>query len=155
MALKCKKMKLEIGQKAPEFDSINQDGKAVKLSDCKGKKVVLYFYPKDNTPTCTTQACNLRDNYAALQAKGYVVLGVSPDTAKSHKKFQNKFNLPFDLLDDSSMKMVNNYGVWAEKTTFGKTYMGVLRTTFIIDEKGIISEIIEKVESKRHNEQFA
>jgi thioredoxin-dependent peroxiredoxin len=147
-------MKLEIGQKAPNFETINQDGKTVKLGDFAGKKVVLYFYPKDNTPTCTTQACNLRDNYAALQAKGYTVLGVSTDTAKSHKKFQTKFNLPFDLLDDVSMKMVNDYGVWAEKTTFGKTYMGVLRTTFIIDETGIITDIVEKVESKRHAEQI-
>jgi thioredoxin-dependent peroxiredoxin len=148
-------MKLEIGQKAPSFETVNQEGTSVKLSDFVGKKVVLYFYPKDNTPTCTIQACNLRDNYASLQAKGYTVLGVSTDSAKSHKKFQTKFELPFDLLDDTSMKMVNDYGVWAEKTTFGKTYMGVLRTTFIIDEKGIITDIIEKVESKRHAEQIA
>ena len=148
-------MKLEIGQKAPNFETINQDGNTVKLSDFAGKKIVIYFYPKDNTPTCTTQACNLRDNYSALQAKGYTVLGVSIDTAKSHKKFQTKFELPFDLLDDSTMKMVNDYGVWAEKMMYGKTYMGTLRTTFLIDEKGIITDIIEKVESKRHSEQIA
>ncbi len=147
-------MKLEIGQNAPNFETLNQDGKTVKLSDFTGKKVVLYFYPKDNTPTCTTQACNLRDNYSILQSKGYTVLGVSTDTAKSHKKFQSKFELPFDLLDDSSMKIVNDYGVWAEKMMYGKIYMGTLRTTFLIDETGIITDILEKVESKRHAEQI-
>jgi peroxiredoxin Q/BCP len=147
-------MKLEIGQKAPNFETINQDGNSVKLSDFAGKKIVMYFYPKDNTPTCTTQACNLRDNYAALQAKGYTVLGVSVDNAKSHKKFQTKFELPFDLLDDSAQKIVNDYGVWVEKMMYGKAYMGTLRTTFLIDETGIITDIIEKVESKRHSEQI-
>jgi peroxiredoxin Q/BCP len=147
-------MKLEIGQKAPSFETINQDGNSVKLSDFAGKKIVMYFYPKDNTPTCTTQACNLRDNYAALQAKGYTVLGVSVDNAKSHKKFQTKFELPFDLLDDSAQKIVNDYGVWVEKMMYGKAYMGTLRTTFLIDETGIITDIIEKVESKRHSEQI-
>lgn len=147
-------MKLEIGQKAPNFETINQDGNTVKLSDFAGKKIVMYFYPKDNTPTCTTQACNLRDNYAALQAKGYTVLGVSVDNAKSHKKFQTKFELPFDLLDDSAQKIVNDYGVWVEKMMYGKAYMGTLRTTFLIDETGIITDIIEKVESKRHSEQI-
>lgn len=147
-------MKLEIGQKAPNFETINQDGNTVKLSDFAGRKIVMYFYPKDNTPTCTTQACNLRDNYAALQAKGYTVLGVSVDNAKSHKKFQTKFELPFDLLDDSVQKIVNDYGVWVEKMMYGKAYMGTLRTTFLIDETGIITDIIEKVESKRHSEQI-
>jgi peroxiredoxin Q/BCP len=147
-------MKLEIGQKAPNFETINQDGNTVKLSDFAGKKIVMYFYPKDNTPTCTTQACNLRDNYATLQAKGYTVLGVSVDNAKSHKKFQTKFELPFDLLDDSAQKIVNDYGVWVEKMMYGKAYMGTLRTTFLIDETGIITDIIEKVESKRHSEQI-
>lgn len=108
-------MKLEIGQKAPNFETVNQDDKLVKLSDFVGQKIVIYFYPKDNTPTCTVQACNLRDNYHALIQKGYTVLGVSIDTAKSHKKFQTKFELPFDLLDDSSLKMVNDYGVWAKR----------------------------------------
>lgn len=147
-------MKLEIGQKAPNFETINQDGNTVKLSDFAGKKIVMYFYPKDNTPTCTTQACNLRDNYATLQAKGYTVLGVSVDNAKSHKKFKTKFELPFDLLDDSAQKIVNDYGVWVEKMMYGKAYMGTLRTTFLIDETGIITDIIEKVESKRHSEQI-
>ena len=147
-------MKLEIGQKAPNFETINQDGNTVKLSDFAGKKIVMYFYPKDNTPTCTTQACNLRDNYATLQAKGYTVLGVSVDNAKSHKKFQTKFELPFDLLDDSAQKIVNDYGVWVGKMMYGKAYMGTLRTTFLIDETGIITDIIEKVESKRHSEQI-
>ena len=148
-------MRPEIGQKAPGFETINQDGTTVKLSDYLGKKVVLYFYPKDNTPTCTTQACNLRDNYQSLMAKGYTVLGVSIDNAKSHLKFKTKFELPFDLLDDSSQKMVNDYGVWVEKMMYGKKYMGTARTTFIINENGIISDIIEKVESKRHSEQIA
>lgn len=124
------------------------------MSDFLGKKVVLYFYPQDNTPTCTVEACNLRDNYEALQAKGYVVLGVSPDSEKKHTKFIEKFQLPFDLLADEDLKICKDYGVWAEKTTFGKTYMGVVRTTFIIDEKGMIAEIIDKVESKRHSEQI-
>ncbi|MCP9770265.1 thioredoxin-dependent thiol peroxidase [Lacihabitans sp. LS3-19] len=148
-------MILEIGQKAPNFETINQNGETVKLSDFAEKKVVLYFYPKDNTPTCTTQACNLRDNYQSLMAKGYTVLGVSIDNAKSHLKFKTKFELPFDLLDDSSQKMVNDYGVWVEKMMYGKKYMGTARTTFIIDENGNISDIIEKVESKRHSEQIA
>ena len=114
----------------------------------------MYFYPQDDTPTCTTEACNLRDNYQTLQKQGFVVLGVSPDSEKKHLKFIEKHQLPFDLLADTDLKICNDYGVWAEKTTFGKTYMGVVRTTFIIDEKGIISEIISKVESKRHSEQI-
>jgi thioredoxin-dependent peroxiredoxin len=145
---------LKVGKKAPQVEAKNQNGEDVKLSDFQGKKVVLYFYPQDDTPTCTTEACNLRDNYNLLQKQGYVVLGVSPDSVKKHLKFVNKYNLPFDLLADEDLKICNDYGVWAEKTTFGKTYMGVVRTTFIIDEKGIIEEIIEKVESKRHSEQI-
>ena len=148
-------MKPEIGQKAPDFETVNQDGKIIKLSDFIGQKIVLYFYPKDNTPTCTTQACNLRDNYPSLKAKGYTVFGISIDSAKSHKKFKDKFELPFDLLDDSNQKMVNDYGVWVEKMMYGKKYMGTARITFIIDEKGIITDIIEKVDSKRHAEQIS
>jgi peroxiredoxin Q/BCP len=148
-------MRPEIGQKAPDFETVNQDGKIIKLSDFIGQKIVLYFYPKDNTPTCTTQACNLRDNYPSLIAKGYTVFGVSIDSAKSHKKFKDKFELPFDLLDDSTQKMVNDYGVWVEKMMYGKQYMGTARITFIIDEKGIITDIIEKVDSKRHAEQIS
>ncbi len=147
-------MRPEINTPAPDFEAFNQDGKAVKLSDYRGKKVVLYFYPKDNTPTCTTQACNLRDNYKQLLKNGYVVLGVSVDNVKSHAKFKAKFELPFDLIADPEHSIVEKYGVWGEKMMFGKKYMGVLRTTFVIDEKGIITEIIDKVESKVHSNQI-
>lgn len=115
---------------------------------------MLYFYPKDSTPTCTEQACNLRDNYDALINKGFVVLGISTDSEKSHQKFIKKYNLPFDLLADNEMKIVQDYGVWGEKQMFGKKYMGTIRTTFIIDENGIIEEIIEKVEAKNHSTQI-
>jgi thioredoxin-dependent peroxiredoxin len=147
-------MKLSVGQVAPAIEAKNQRSESVKLSDYLGKKVVLYFYPKDNTPTCTTQACNLRDNFETLQANGFVVLGVSIDDEKSHQKFIKKYSLPFDLLADTDQKIVNDYGVWAEKKLYGRTYMGVVRTTFVIDEKGIITEIIEKVDSKAHAEQI-
>ncbi|MCE7061407.1 thioredoxin-dependent thiol peroxidase [Dyadobacter sp. CY343] len=147
-------MGLEVGQPAPAFSAKDQDGKEVKLSDFKGKKLILYFYPKDNTPTCTTQACNLRDNYKLLLKKGYKVLGVSNDDEKSHLKFIKKYDLPFPLLADTDHKMVEDYQVWAEKNTFGRTYMGVLRTTFVINEEGIIEEIIQKVESKNHSGQI-
>ncbi|MFN8430526.1 MAG: thioredoxin-dependent thiol peroxidase [Spirosomataceae bacterium] len=147
-------MRPEINTPAPDFEAFNQDGKAVKLSDYRGKKVVLYFYPKDNTPTCTTQACNLRDNYKQLLKNGYVVLGVSVDNVKSHAKFKAKFELPFDLIADPEHNIVEKYGVWGEKMMFGKKYMGILRTTFVIDEKGIITEIIDKVESKVHSVQI-
>lgn len=146
-------MRPEINRPAPDFEAFNQDGKAVKLSDYRGKKVVLYFYPKDNTPTCTTQACNLRDNYKQLLKNGYVVLGVSVDNVKSHAKFKAKFELPFDLIADPEHSIVEKYGVWGEKMMFGKKYMGILRTTFVIDEKGIITEIIDKVESANHTAQ--
>jgi peroxiredoxin Q/BCP len=147
-------MQLQVGNPAPKIQAKNQVGNVVNLSDFAGKKIVLYFYPQDGTPTCTVEACNLRDNYQSLQAQGYVVLGVSPDSEKKHIKFIEKYELPFDLLVDEDLKICNDYGVWAEKTTFGKTYMGVVRTTFIIDEKGMIAEIISKVESKRHSEQI-
>jgi peroxiredoxin Q/BCP len=147
-------MGLEVGQPAPAFSAKDQDGKEVKLSDFKGKKLILYFYPKDNTPTCTTQACNLRDNYKLLLKKGYKVLGVSNDDEKSHLKFIKKYDLPFPLLADTDHKMVEDYQVWGEKNTFGRTYMGVLRTTFVINEEGIIEEIIQKVESKNHAGQI-
>lgn len=147
-------MRPEINSQAPDFEALNQDGKAVKLSDYRGEKVVLYFYPKDNTPTCTTQACNLRDNYEQLIKNGYVVLGVSVDNVKSHAKFKAKFELPFDLIADPDHAIVDNYGVWGEKMMYGKKYMGTFRTTFVIDEKGIITEIIDKVESKAHTSQI-
>ena len=114
----------------------------------------MYFYPKDSTPGCTAQACSLRDNYAALLAKEYVVLGVSTDDEKSHQKFIKKFDLPFDLLADTDLKVVNDYGVWAEKSMYGRTYMGIVRTTFVIDEQGIIEEIIQKIDTKNHAEQI-
>lgn len=145
---------MKIGDKAPNFTALNQDGKPVSLSDFLGKKVVLYFYPKDNTPTCTTEACNLRDNYHRFQQMGYVVLGVSPDSQKSHQKFKAKHELPFDLLADTDLQLAQAYGVWGEKFTFGKKYMGIKRTTFIIDEGGNIADMITEVKSKEHSEQI-
>jgi peroxiredoxin Q/BCP len=147
-------MRPEVGEKAPNFKEKDQDGNWVKLSDFKGTKLVLYFYPKDSTPTCTTQACNLRDNYEQLLAKGYKVVGVSVDDEKSHRKFIAKHNLPFPLLADTEHRMVNAYGVWGEKKMYGHTFMGVFRTTFVIDEKGRISEVIAKVKSKDHAGQI-
>ncbi|MDN3670965.1 thioredoxin-dependent thiol peroxidase [Echinicola jeungdonensis] len=147
-------MSLEVGKKAPDFEAKDQDGNTIRLSDFKGKKVVLYFYPKDNTPGCTAQACNLRDNYDALLDAGYVVLGISPDSEKSHKKFIEKQNLPFPLISDEDKTVHNLYGTWAEKKNFGKTYMGTVRTTFVIDEEGNLAEIIDKVKTKEHSNQI-
>jgi len=147
-------MILKQGDKAPDFTINDQDGRSHSLADYKGKKVALYFYPKDNTETCTKEACNLRDNFAALKAKGVVILGVSPDNEKSHKKFETKYALPFTLLADTEKELVNTYGIWQEKKFMGRTYMGVLRTTFLINEHGIIDHIIEKVESKDHAQQI-
>lgn len=146
-------MQIEVGQKAPLFVGVNQKGEEVHLSTFLGKKVVLYFYPKDNTPGCTTQACNLKDNYEQLLAAGYVVLGVSPDSVKSHVKFIEKFDLPFDLLADETHEVADLYGVWVEKSMYGRTYMGVARTTFVINEEGILEEIIRKVDTKNHTAQ--
>ena len=145
---------LQEGDKAPNFKALNQKGELVKLSDFKGKKMILFFYPKDSTSTCTVEACNLRDNYQELLDAGFVLLGVSPDSAKSHQKFIDKNSLPFDLLVDEEKLMVNDYGVWAEKMLYGRKYMGVLRTTFIINKKGVLERIISKVDSKRHSEQI-
>ena len=145
---------LKEGSKAPIFEGIDQNGKTIKLTDYTGKKVILYFYPKDNTPGCTAEACNLRDNYESLIKKGFVVIGVSPDSEKSHKGFAGKYSLPFPLIADTSKKIMNDYGVWGEKKMYGKSYMGVLRTTFIIDEKGILEKIIEKVDTAGHTEQI-
>jgi len=147
-------MSLKVGDAAPDFKVNDQDGKPVKLSDFKGKKVVLYFYPKDNTPGCTAEACNLRDNYQALQKAGYVVLGVSSDDEKSHQKFISKFELPFTLLADTDKKIHEKYGTWVEKSMYGRKYMGTARTTFLIDENGKIEEIIEKVDTKDHTAQI-
>ncbi len=147
-------MKLKTGDKAPDFKAKDQDGNEIALSDFKGKKVILYFYPKDNTPGCTAQACNLRDNYEDLQKSGYVVLGVSQDTEKSHQKFIEKQSLPFPLISDTDHTVHNLYGTWAEKQMYGKTYMGTVRTTFVINEEGMIQEIIEKVKTKEHTAQI-
>ena len=145
---------LKEGTKAPAFTGIDQNGKEVKLSDFAGKKLVLYFYPKDNTPGCTAEACSLRDNYDSFIKKGFAVVGVSPDSEKSHKNFAGKYTLPFPLIADTSMKILNDYGVWGEKKMYGKSYMGVIRTTFIIDGKGIIEKIITKVNTAQHAEQL-
>lgn len=147
-------MSLNIGDTAPDFTSTDQTGNPVKLSDFRGKKVVLYFYPKDNTPGCTAQACSLRDNYAELRSAGYEVLGVSVDDQKSHQKFINKFDLPFTLIADTDTKVAEAYGVWQEKSMYGRTYMGTVRTTFLIDEKGIITNIIHKIDTKNHADQI-
>jgi peroxiredoxin Q/BCP len=147
-------MGVQVGDVAPDFTSKDQNGNQVKLSDYIGKKVILYFYPQDDTPTCTKEACNLRDNYEMLLSKGYIVLGVSPDNEKSHLKFIKKHSLPFPLLADTEHAIIDAYDVWGEKTTFGKTYMGLIRTTFVIDEKGVVQEVIGKVDSGNHAGQI-
>ena len=144
---------LQEGQRAPEFTAKDQEGNEVTLSQFLGKKVVLYFYPKDDTPGCTAEACDFRDNYQGLTAKGIVVLGVSVDDEKSHKKFIAKHNLPFTLLADTDKQIVEAYGVWGEKNMYGKTYMGTNRKTFLIDEKGNIAHIISKVNTKNSTAQ--
>ena len=145
---------LKTGDKAPDFKLEDQDGKTIKLSDLAGKKSVIFFYPADMTPTCTIEACNLRDNHSIFQSKGYEVYGVSPDDAKSHQKFIAKHQLPYTLLSDPDHKMARAYGVWDEKQLFGRKYMGIVRTTFILDEKGKIAEVITKVKSKDHASQI-
>jgi thioredoxin-dependent peroxiredoxin len=145
---------LAAGQKAPHFEALNQDGKTLRLSDFSGRKLVLYFYPKDDTPGCTAEACNLRDNYNSLIDAGYAVLGVSPDDPKKHRKFIDKFELPFDLLADTEQTVANAYGVWVEKSMYGRKYMGMARTTFVIDGDGTILEVIEKVDTKNHTAQI-
>ncbi len=147
-------MTLQIGDTAPDFNVNDQKGNPVKLSDFLGKKIVLYFYPKNNTPGCTAEACNLRDNYEALQKAGYTVLGVSTDNEKSHKKFIEKQELPFTLLADVDKEIHEKYGTWVEKQMYGRKYMGTARVTFLIDENGKIEEIIEKVKSKDHAAQI-
>jgi len=147
-------MALKIGNKAPDFESINQNGDKVKLSDFIGKKVVLYFYPRDNTPGCTAQACNLKDNYKTLQKNGYTILGISKDSPKSHQKFINKYDLPFDLIADEDQNIHMKYGTWIEKSMYGKNYMGTARWTFLIDEKRNIENIIQKVKTKEHTSQI-
>jgi thioredoxin-dependent peroxiredoxin len=146
-------MELKEGVKAPAFKGVDQNGSPVSLADFKGKKVVLYFYPKDDTPGCTAQACNLRDNYTELLNKGFQVIGISTDSVKSHKKFEEKFHLPFPLIADEDKTIVEKYSVWGEKQMMGKTYMGTIRTTFLIDEEGKIKKIIEKPDTKNQTEQ--
>ena len=147
-------MSLTIGDPAPDFTSTDQSGNPIKLSDYRGKKVVLYFYPKDDTPGCTAQACSLRDNYAKLQAAGYEVLGISVDDEKSHQKFSKKFDLPFTLVADTDHQLVEAYDVWKEKSMYGRNFMGIVRTTFLIDENGLITDIITKIDTKNHAEQI-
>jgi peroxiredoxin Q/BCP len=140
---------LKVGDQVPNFDRI------ISAEKIKNKKLILYFYPKDNTPGCTDEACNLRDNYEDLKKLGYEVIGISPDSEKSHQKFTEKFSLPFHLISDGEKEILELFGVWAEKKMYGKSYMGVLRKTFIINENGIIEKIIEKVDTKNHAKQIA
>ncbi len=144
----------QIGEKSPAFSGVNQHGKTVSLSDYKGKKLVLYFYPKDMTPGCTAESCNLSENYERFQSQGYEILGVSPDDEKKHVKFIEKYDLKFDLLADTEKETIQAYGLWVEKSMYGKKYMGVARTTFIIDEEGVIQEVFEKVKTKDHSNQI-
>jgi peroxiredoxin Q/BCP len=144
---------LQEGTKAPVFKGLDQNGNKLSLSDFKGKKVILYFYPKDDTPGCTAQACNLRDNYHELINKGFQVIGVSTDSLKSHKKFEDKYELPFPLIADEDKQIVELYGVWGEKNFMGKNYLGTNRTTFLIDENGIIKKIITKPDTKNQTQQ--
>lgn len=145
---------LKIGDRMPDFEVIDQDGRTVSSKDLIGRKTVIYFYPKDNTSGCTAEACSLRDNYDALQAKGYNVVGVSKDSAASHRKFADKYELPFTLLADTSTQMLQTFGAWGEKKMYGKTVMGTIRKTFIFDENGVLTEIIEKVDTKNHAGQI-
>ena len=145
---------LKIGDKMPDFEVVDQDGNAVSSKDLIGKKTIIYFYPKDNTSGCTAEACSLRDNYESLQAKGYNVVGVSKDSAASHRKFADKYELPFTLLADTSTQMLQTFGAWGEKKMYGKTVMGTIRMTFIFDENGVLTEIIEKVDTKNHAGQI-
>jgi len=145
---------LQEGEKAPAFSFTDSEGKRVSLKDLAGKKVVLYFYPKDDTPGCTAESCNLRDNYSSLMKKGYEVIGVSKDDEKSHAKFTKKFKLPFTLIPDTEKEIIKAYDVWGEKKFMGRTFDGVVRTTFLIDEKGRIEKIFRKVDNENHTEQI-
>ncbi len=146
-------IQLKEGDKAPAFCAKDQKGKTVSLKDFKGKKVVLYFYPEDDTPTCTQEACNFRDNFSLLKKKGYEIVGVSPDSTESHRKFAGKFKLPFTLLADEDKKIINDYGVWGLKKLYGREYMGIYRSTFVIDESGRIEKIVKRVLSKKATQQ--
>ena len=144
---------LKEGDKAPDFTANDQNGKTVSLADYRGKNVILYFYPKDDTPGCTAESCDFRDNYQSLLSKGFEVIGVSTDDEKSHKKFETKYSLPFTLIADNELKIVEAYGVWVEKNMYGKKYMGTARTTFIIDAEGVITHVISKVDTKNSSQQ--
>lgn len=145
---------LQEGEKAPAFTAKDQDGQKLSLADFKGRRLVLYFYPEDDTPTCTVEACNLRDNYALLKQEGFAIVGISPDDEKKHKKFEKKYDLPFPLLADPDHKIIDKYGVWGEKQLYGRKYMGLHRTTFLIDGKGVIRKIFLKPRSKQHAEEI-
>ena len=145
---------LVVGDKAPNIKAFDQDGNSFELDKMRGEKVILFFYPKDNTPGCTAEACSLRDAYSELTGRGLTIAGISPDSEKSHKNFISKYDLPFPLIPDPEKKILNDYGVWGEKKMYGKSYMGVLRTTFIIDEEGKIEKIIDKVRTKDHATQI-
>lgn len=145
---------LQEGKKSPAFKGIDQNGNIVSSADFKGKRWVIYFYPQDNTPTCTVQACNLRDNFTLLKNKGIHVIGISPDEVKKHKKFEEKFELPFRLLADTERAIIDKFGVWGGKQLYGKKYMGLLRTTFLINERGTIQKVITKPKSKQHAEEI-
>jgi len=147
-------IQLKEGMRAPSFEGIDQDGRKLRLSDFSGKKLVLYFYPKDNTSGCTAEACSLRDSYDEFLKKGFSVVGVSTDSEKSHKSFASKYSLPFPLIADTTKKIVNDYGVYGEKKMYGKSFFGIMRTTFIIDGNGIIEKIISKVDTTNHSEQI-
>lgn len=146
--------KLEIGDKAPDFVGVDQNGNSISLADFKGSKLILYFYPKDNTPGCTNEACDLRDNYNMWLEKGYKVVGVSPDSIASHQKFISKHDLPFPLIADVDKEIIKSYGAWGPKKLYGREYEGLLRTTFVIDEKGKIEQIFTKVKTKDHTNQI-
>lgn len=145
---------LNAGDKAPDFKAKDQNGAAISLKDFKGQRVALYFYPEDDTPTCTVEACNLRDNYALLKKEGIVILGVSPDDPSKHKKFEEKYSLPFTLVADPDLAIANKYCIWGEKNLYGHKFMGIKRTTFLINEQGKIDHIIKQVRSKNHSEQI-
>ncbi|MBA6153623.1 thioredoxin-dependent thiol peroxidase [Gelidibacter maritimus] len=146
--------KLKAGDKAPNFSAKDEQGNTISLSDYKGKKLVVFFYPKASTPTCTTEACNLRDNYKDLQDKGYEILGVSADSAKRQSNFKNKYDFPYPLLADEDKEVIKAFGVWGEKKFMGRTFDGIHRVTFVIDENGIIEKVIDKVKAKIHTEQI-
>ena len=145
---------LQVGDKAPPFTGIDQNENKISISDFKGQKLVLFFYPEDDTPTCTIQACNLRDNHALLKKNGFKVIGISPDDVRSHQRFRDKFDLPFTLIADPAHKIINKYGVWGLKKLYGREYMGLYRTTFVINEKGIISKIFLRPRNKAHAQEI-